>query len=92
MIITGLALTTSAEAQEKKIKRSDLPPDVEKTVVAQSSGATIEGFKEVNFMNFRFWFTATFVAVPTCRHGTAVIMTCLLTPAAHAPPKLGHAL
>jgi hypothetical protein len=33
-----------ASAQEKKIKRSDLPPVVEKTVVAQSSGATIVGF------------------------------------------------
>src|SRR6266403_1849721 len=31
-------------AQEKKIKRSDLPPAVEKTVAAQSVGATIRGF------------------------------------------------
>jgi len=33
-----------AVAQEKKIKRSDLPPAVEKTVVEQSKGATINGF------------------------------------------------
>jgi hypothetical protein len=33
-----------ASAQEKKIKRSDLPPAVEKTVAAQSQGATIRGF------------------------------------------------
>jgi uncharacterized membrane protein YkoI len=33
-----------ATAQEKKIKRSDLPPAVEKTVAAQSQGATIRGF------------------------------------------------
>jgi hypothetical protein len=33
-------------AQEKKIKRSDLPPAVEKTVAAQSSGALIRGFSE----------------------------------------------
>ena len=33
-----------ASAQEKKIKRSDLPPAVEKTVAAQSAGATIRGF------------------------------------------------
>lgn len=39
-----LLLAGSASAQEKKIKRSDLPPAVEKTVAAQSSGATIRGF------------------------------------------------
>jgi uncharacterized membrane protein YkoI len=37
-------LTGIASAQEKKIKRSDLPPAVEKTVAAQSQGATIRGF------------------------------------------------
>jgi hypothetical protein len=31
-------------AQEKQIKRADLPPAVEKTVVAESAGATIKGF------------------------------------------------
>jgi hypothetical protein len=40
----GLLLAGSASAQEKKIKRSDLPPAVEKTVAAQSPGATIKGF------------------------------------------------
>jgi len=40
----GLLLAGSASAQEKKIKRSDLPPAVEKTVAAQSAGATIKGF------------------------------------------------
>ena len=40
----GLLLATGATAQEKKIKRSDLPPAVEKTVAAQSQGATIRGF------------------------------------------------
>lgn len=39
-----LLLAGSAAAQEKKIKRSDLPPAVEKTVGAQSQGATIKGF------------------------------------------------
>jgi hypothetical protein len=33
-------------AQEKKIQRSDLPPAVEKTVAAQSQGATIRGFSQ----------------------------------------------
>ena len=43
LVFAGLAV-----AQEKKIKRSDLPPAVEKTVVAQSAGATVKGFsKEV---------------------------------------------
>ena len=40
----GLLLVGTATAQEKKIKRSDLPPAVEKTVAEQSSGATIRGF------------------------------------------------
>jgi hypothetical protein len=39
-----LLLAGNASAQEKKIKRSDLPPAVEKTVAAQSAGATIRGF------------------------------------------------
>ena len=42
--LTALSLATIALAQEKKIQRSDLPPAVEKTVVAQSQGATIKGF------------------------------------------------
>jgi hypothetical protein len=39
-----LLLASNSSAQEKKIKRSDLPPAVEKTVAAQSAGATIRGF------------------------------------------------
>jgi len=41
---SGLLFAGTASAQEKKIKRSDLPPAVEKTVAAQSAGATIKGF------------------------------------------------
>ncbi len=44
MAASGLLLAGSASAQEKKIKRSDLPPAVEKTVAAQSEGVTIRGF------------------------------------------------
>jgi hypothetical protein len=44
MAAAGLLLAGTASAQEKKIKRSDLPPAVEKTVAAQSEGATIKGF------------------------------------------------
>lgn len=40
----GLLLAGTASAQEKKIKRSDLPPAVEKAVAAQSEGATVNGF------------------------------------------------
>src|SRR5258708_36206449 len=40
----GLLLAGAVSAQEKKIKRSDLPPVVEKTVAAQSAGATLRGF------------------------------------------------
>jgi hypothetical protein len=46
ILIAGLLFVGSAAAQEKKIKRSDLPPAVEKTVAAQSVGATIKGFSQ----------------------------------------------
>jgi hypothetical protein len=46
LILAGMAMATTAVAQEKKIKRADLPPAVEKTVAAQSSGATIRGFSK----------------------------------------------
>ena len=42
--VGALLMATSAVAQEKKIKRSDLPPAVEKTVAAQSAGAAVKGF------------------------------------------------
>jgi len=41
---SGLLFAGAGSAQEKKINRSDLPPAVEKTVAAQSAGATIRGF------------------------------------------------
>ena len=44
LVTSVLALTLTAVAQEKKIARSALPPAVEKTVQAQSQGATIKGF------------------------------------------------
>jgi hypothetical protein len=44
MTASGLLLAGTASAQEKKIKRSDLPPAVEKTVAVQSAGANIKGF------------------------------------------------
>ena len=44
--IACLFLAFSAIPQERKIKRSDLPTAVEKTVAAQSSGASIQGFSE----------------------------------------------
>ncbi len=44
LLAGGLLLAGAASAQEKKIKRSDLPPAVAKTVAAQSAGATIRGF------------------------------------------------
>src|ERR1700731_5291369 len=45
---SGFLLAGTASAQEKKIKRSDLPPAVEKTVAAQSAGATVKGFSTEN--------------------------------------------
>jgi hypothetical protein len=44
LVAGGLLLAGGASAQDKKIKRADLPPAVEKTVAAQSAGATIRGF------------------------------------------------
>jgi len=44
IMVSGLA--TTATAQEKKIQRSELPSEVEKTVVSQSEGATIRGFSK----------------------------------------------
>ena len=46
-IASALVLITSpALTQEKKIKRSDLPPAVQKAVVSESRGAKIRGFAE----------------------------------------------
>lgn len=45
-LFAALFLTTIALAQEKKIQRTELPPAVEKTVVAQTQGATIKGFSQ----------------------------------------------
>ncbi len=46
VLTLNLILVVSAFAQEKKIKRSELPAPVEKTVAEQSHGATIRGFSE----------------------------------------------
>ena len=43
--VPTLLLSATLFAQEKKIKRSDLPPAVEKTVVAQSKRSEIRGFR-----------------------------------------------
>jgi transcription elongation factor len=45
-LLTALLIATASIAQERKIKRSDLPAAVETTVAAQSAGATIKGFSE----------------------------------------------
>lgn len=43
-IVIPLAMCLAVQAQEKKIKREQLPPAVEKTVAKESQGATINGF------------------------------------------------
>jgi Putative beta-lactamase-inhibitor-like, PepSY-like len=43
-LLIGLATFSLAQAQEKKLKREQLPPAVEKTVATESQGATINGF------------------------------------------------
>jgi len=42
----SLEATLAGQEQEKKIQRTDLPAPVEKTVAAQTQGATIKGFSE----------------------------------------------
>lgn len=44
VLVIGLSTVSLAQAQEKKLKREQLPPAVEKTVAAESQGATINGF------------------------------------------------
>ena len=45
MLVFFIGLTFSiAHAQERKIKREQLPPAVEKTVAKESEGATVKGF------------------------------------------------
>ena len=43
-LVIALATVSATQAQEKKIKRAQLPAAVEKTVADQSQGATIKGF------------------------------------------------
>ncbi len=43
-LVIALAMVSVTQAQERKIKRTQLPPAVEKTVAEQSQGATIKGF------------------------------------------------
>ena len=42
-LVMGLSLSLG-QAQERKIKREQLPPEVEKTVARETEGATIKGF------------------------------------------------
>ena len=45
LVLPAVVLTLSvAQAQETKLKRSQLPPAVEQTVARESQGATIKGF------------------------------------------------
>ncbi len=44
MALFALLCATTAQAQEKHLKRSDLPPAVQKTADEQSRGATIRGY------------------------------------------------
>ena len=48
LLFTVLSLEAMlvGQEQEKKIQRAELPPTVEKTVAAQSQGATIKGFSQ----------------------------------------------
>ena len=46
LAVLAIGATCIAQEQEKKIPRADLPAAVEKTVAAQSQGATIKGFSQ----------------------------------------------
>jgi uncharacterized membrane protein YkoI len=45
-VVTTICFTFPIWSQETKIKRSDLPAAVEKTVTAEGQGATIRGFSK----------------------------------------------
>jgi hypothetical protein len=57
MVLTGMFLCASifAQEKEKKIKRSDLPAAVEKTVAVQSAGAKVRGFSEEKEKGQKFY-------------------------------------
>jgi hypothetical protein len=44
ILLIGLATVSVAQAQERKLKREQLPAAVEKTVARESQGATVKGF------------------------------------------------
>ena len=43
MLLLTCAMATQAATQDKRLKRSDLPPAVQKTADEQSAGATVRG-------------------------------------------------
>jgi len=43
-IALGLIISVGAQAAEKKIKQSNLPPAVQKSAVEQTNGATVTGY------------------------------------------------
>ena len=45
-LVAGLVVAGTASGQERKIRRSELPPAVERTVAALSQGAKILGFSQ----------------------------------------------
>jgi hypothetical protein len=55
-------IATGSLGQEKKIQRSDLPPAVEDTVVAESRGAVIQGFSLENENGQTFYEAETTVS------------------------------
>jgi uncharacterized membrane protein YkoI len=46
LVFVGLAITLPVLAHEKRIKRGDLPPAVEKRIAEQSKGSQVKGFSE----------------------------------------------
>jgi hypothetical protein len=46
VLVIAVSLSTFALAQERKIRRAELAPAVEKTVATESWGATIQGFSQ----------------------------------------------
>lgn len=43
-LVLTCAMTAQASAQERRLKRSDLPPAVQKTADEQSTGATVQSY------------------------------------------------
>lgn len=61
LVLAAVSVASTAAAQERKIRRRDLPATVARTVAAERHGATVRGYSEEK-ENGRTFFEAELVA------------------------------